>query len=77
MPVECVPSNLESDIRCAVCGQGFLLFCRRVTQQQRTEMRAAVSKALRSHHHEAACMDHAHASFMVELSGQTLMPVYA
>ena len=67
MPVECVPSNLESDIRCAVCGQGFLLFSGRVTQPQRVALRALVQTALRRHHHEMHGGSHPRNPFEVEL----------
>ncbi len=74
MPVECIPSNLESDIRCAVCGQGFLLFSNRVTQPQRVELRALVQNALRRHHKEVHGGDHPRSGFRVELALDTLTP---
>ncbi len=74
MPVECVPSNLESDIRCAVCGQGFLLFSKRVTQHQRAAMRTLVQHALRRHHREVHSGDHPQCGFTVELAVNTPMP---
>ena len=50
MPVECIVTNLESDVRCAVCGQGFLLFASRPLHLHRDRLRSAVQQALRTHH---------------------------
>ena len=53
MLVECLVSNLGSDVRCLVCGQGFLLFADRCVHRQRARFRhvvPAVQQVLRLHH---------------------------
>ena len=50
MPVECVLSNLGSDVRCAVCGQGFLLFAQGLFPAHREHLRQLVQSVLRLHH---------------------------
>jgi hypothetical protein len=50
MPIECMPSNVCSDVRCAVCGQGFLVFAERHAHTQLADLRKAVQQALRQHH---------------------------
>jgi hypothetical protein len=50
MPIECRPSNLGSDVRCEVCGQGFLLYSDRSMSRERNAIRAAVQQKLRDQH---------------------------
>lgn len=57
MPIACRPSNLSSDIRCTVCGQGFLLYGDRRMSQERVAVRESVQQMLRRQHensHHAA-----------------------
>lgn len=53
MPIACRPSNLSSDVRCAVCGQGFLLYGDRRISQERVAVRESVQKRLRSQHEDS------------------------
>lgn len=62
MAVECITSNVTSDVRCAVCGQGFLVYTQstdRSSNNGRETLRTLVQHALRTHHaqHESV---HAH-----------------
>ncbi len=58
MSVTCLISNTASDLRCPVCGQGFLLFAERTSQTVRHQLRRSVEKAMRLHH--AGSQDHMH-----------------
>ena len=75
MSIELKPSSLGSDVRCAVCGQGFLLFSSRLAHLHRHEVATHVQHFLRQHH--AACDDHhAHPSdaFCMPLLPDVLCP---
>ncbi len=50
MSIECVPSNLSSDVRCTVCGQGFLVYGDRGASRERVAVRETVQTALRQQH---------------------------
>ena len=50
MQVLCKASNTASDIRCHVCGQGFLVYWTRSAPTEREERRREIVKALRAHH---------------------------
>ena len=50
MQVLCKASNTASDIRCSICGQGFLVYFTRTSPQQRAERIHEVMQALREHH---------------------------
>ena len=50
MQVLCKASNTASDIRCSICGQGFLVYFTRTSAQERDQRRSEVQKALREHH---------------------------
>ena len=63
MSIECRPSNLCSDVRCAVCGQGFLLYGDRRTSRDRHAVRETVQGMLRDQHN---LHQHPEAGFTVE-----------
>lgn len=46
MPIECMSSNLSSDVRCDICGQGFLVYA----EHRMGDTRQRVLQALRLHH---------------------------
>ena len=50
MQVLCKASNTASDIRCAVCGQGFLVYWTRNSIEERAAARAGIVQALREQH---------------------------
>lgn len=50
MQVLCKASNLASDVRCEVCGQGFLVYWTRRSPLERDKRREEIVKALRAHH---------------------------
>jgi hypothetical protein len=50
MQVLCKASNSASDIRCNVCGQGFLVYWTRTSLAERGAARDGILKALRGHH---------------------------
>ena len=63
MSIECRPSNVCSDVRCAVCGQGFLLYGDRCSSLERESVRATVQQTLREHHDD---QQHPEAGFVVD-----------
>jgi hypothetical protein len=50
MQVLCKASNSASDIRCNICGQGFLVYWTRTSPVERAAAREGILKALRAHH---------------------------
>lgn len=50
MSIELRPSTLCSDVRCTVCGQGFLLFSSRLAHLHHYEVLTHVQQALRRRH---------------------------
>ena len=52
MQVLCKASNSASDIRCNICGQGFLVYWTRTSLAERAAARAGILQALRGHHTE-------------------------
>jgi len=48
--VLCTRSNDGNDVRCSVCGQGFLVFWSRFSRKEQEECRVLVQDALRKHH---------------------------
>ncbi len=63
MPVECRPSNVSSDVRCTVCGQGFLVYGDSRMSRERVAVRESVQQALR-HQHQTS--QHAAEGFTME-----------
>ena len=75
MLIELKPSSLGCDVRCAVCGQSFLLFSSRLPPLLHREVVAQVQRALREHHanrddHNA----HPAEAFSMHLSLEMLRP---
>ncbi len=64
MSIESQSSNVSSDVRCAVCGQGFLVYAGREGSAHRAELRDAVQQVLRRQHE---CDAHPMGPFVVEL----------
>ena len=50
MQVLCKASNTSSDVRCEICGQGFLMYSWRPSAINMAAARAEVKQALRHHH---------------------------
>ena len=50
MQVLCKASNAASDVRCSVCGQGFLVYWVRTAADLRGAMRTEIAGMLRGHH---------------------------
>jgi hypothetical protein len=51
--VLCTLSHEGSDVRCTVCGQGFLVYWSRFSRAEQAECRRAVQEQLRQHHIDA------------------------
>ena len=56
MSIELKPSSVGCDVRCVVCGQGFLLFSSRLAHLHLRAVQTHVQRALREQH--ADCDDH-------------------
>lgn len=66
MQVLCKSTDGNAEIRCCVCGQGFVLFWERQSRSERTDCLNEIQKVLRGHHHDEAGPDaHPHAGFLV------------
>ena len=50
MQMLCKVSNVFSDVRCPVCGQGFLVYWTRLQSKQRGEQRQTLIDGLRLQH---------------------------
>ena len=50
MQVLCKASNTASDIRCNICGQGFLVYFTRTSMHERAQRRGEILQTLRDHH---------------------------
>ena len=48
--VVCKLSNEVSDVRCSVCGQGFLVYWARFSRAEQVESRRVIQETLRGHH---------------------------
>jgi hypothetical protein len=48
--VLCTRSNDANDVRCSVCGQGFLVFWSRFSRKEQDDCREMIQEALRGHH---------------------------
>ena len=48
--VLCTLSHEGSDVRCAVCGQGFLVYWSRFSRSEQAECRRLIQDQLREHH---------------------------
>jgi hypothetical protein len=59
--VECRLSNEGSDVRCPVCGQGFLAYWAKFSRAEQVESRRVIQEELRRHHVEGLTSGEAHA----------------
>ena len=76
MQVLCKASTTGNDVRCSVCGQGFLVYWERSTHEEQAEARVSVMKALREQH--ATCHDQrAHPQTGFNVPEWTGMPAYS
>jgi len=60
MQVLCKASNTASDVRCSVCGQGFLVYWTRTSAEERRQRREEILESLREQHQGAASGPEAH-----------------
>jgi len=60
MQVLCERSNAGSDVRCGVCGQGFLVYWERSSRTEREAARKDVMQAIRGQHEDVTTGHHAH-----------------
>lgn len=48
--VRCTLSHAGSDVRCAVCGQGFLVYWSKLSRAEQMACRRVIQDHLRNHH---------------------------
>ena len=60
MQVLCKLSNTVSDVRCKVCGQGFLVYWARTSRKEQEETRRHVIEALAKQHDDSSSSEHVH-----------------
>jgi len=53
MQVVCKPSQISSDVRCPVCGEGFLLYWERTSRAEQSETLHKIQQELREQHDTA------------------------
>jgi hypothetical protein len=53
MQAFCKPVDSSPDVRCPVCGQGFLLYWERSSRSQQDATRQSIKQALSDHHIDA------------------------
>jgi hypothetical protein len=58
--VVCQLSNEASDVRCSVCGQGFLVYWARFSRTEQEQSRRVIQAELRRHHSESLASGEAH-----------------
>jgi hypothetical protein len=56
----CQPSKLSANVRCPVCGQGFLIYAENGMQAGHTINRRIIQHALRAHHSANSTSSSAH-----------------
>jgi hypothetical protein len=57
MQVLCKSHEIGAETRCAVCGQGFVLYWERQTKMERAEALREIDRTLREHHLEGLGKD--------------------
>jgi hypothetical protein len=68
MQVHCKASDTVTDVRCNICGQGFLIYWTRSSAEDRAT-RAEIQQTLTSHHRDSAGPSaHPAAEFFVAVS---------
>lgn len=74
MSATCLRSNTNHDVRCPVCGQGFLIFAEHVSATVSQQMRRSAELAMRLHHAFTRNPANAHPanSFQVAAENTTL-----
>lgn len=54
MPIPCIATETAFDVRCPICGRGFLLLTEPTLSLQKGSMRRAARKALAAQHDQKA-----------------------
>ena len=74
MQMLCKVSNCFSDVRCPVCGQGFVVFWDRSTPETHTQQRTEVRRGLRLHHAELSSAEAHPAAFSIPDAPMAVLP---
>lgn len=74
MSVTCLLSNIANDLRCPVCGQGFVVFAERSSATAREQMKRRVQRTMRSHHTDAPGKPHVHPATPFTVEGEDSAP---
>lgn len=73
MSVTCMLSHTACDVRCPVCGQGFLLFVERTSATVQHHFRRRAEKAMRLHHADQRGHLHVHPAAPFQLTPEDTM----
>lgn len=65
MQVLCKPTNASPDIKCPVCGQGFLLYWERSSRDQQDDTLPNILQVLREHHNRLDFTTHPGSPFNI------------
>jgi hypothetical protein len=66
MQVFCKRTTGNAEIKCCVCGQGFVIFWERQSRSERTEALQEIQKTLRGHHQKLESPEaHPQAGFLI------------
>jgi len=70
MPIPCIATETAFDVRCPVCGRGFLLLTEPTLSLQKGSMRRAARKALAAQHDQSSITSHnVHSDEVFDLPG--------
>jgi hypothetical protein len=77
MQVLCKISNTASDVRCRVCGQGFLVYWSRTSRAEQAETRTRIIEELADQHLSASSTEHVHPRTGFNLPAWSGMPKFS
>lgn len=69
MPIPCIATETAFDVRCPVCGRGFLLLTEPTLSLQKGAMRRAARKALAAQHEQPGNPRNVHSDEVFDLPG--------
>ena len=67
MPLHCLPTQTHFDVRCPVCGEGFLLLTEPTLRSERLALHGWAATVLESHHAREGRKHHFHPAEIFEI----------
>lgn len=71
------PSRLSSDVRCPICGQGFLIFAELAAHASQIDSRRMIQQTLRAQHAEPSASTTPHPGAAFNIPSRTGAPFTA